>query len=88
MNTYPISKENQNHELQNIKTILQNNNYPPHTYINTKTRMNINTTPSTTLKQKWSAFTYTSRETKTITRLFKNNNLRIAYKTKNTLQNT
>jgi hypothetical protein len=40
MNTYPISKENQNHKLQNIKTILQNNNYPPHTYINTKTRMN------------------------------------------------
>jgi hypothetical protein len=41
MNTYAISKENQNHELQNIKTILQqNNDYPPHTYINTNTTMN------------------------------------------------
>jgi hypothetical protein len=36
MDTYPISKENQNHELQTIKTILQNNIYPPHTCIKTK----------------------------------------------------
>jgi hypothetical protein len=61
MNTYPISKEKQNHELQSIKTILQNNNYPPHTYLNTKTRMNRNTTSNTTQKQKWATFTYTGR---------------------------
>jgi hypothetical protein len=49
--------------------------------------MNKNTTPNTTLKQKWSTFTYTGKETRTITRLLKNINLRIAYKTRNTVQN-
>jgi hypothetical protein len=37
-------------------------------------------------KQKWSTFTYIGKETITITRLFKNTDIRIAYKTKNTIQ--
>jgi hypothetical protein len=53
MNTYPNSEENQNHELQHIKTILQNNNYPPHTYLKTKTKINKITTPNATQKQKY-----------------------------------
>jgi hypothetical protein len=40
MNTYPISKENKYHELQHIKTILQNNNYPPQTNLKRKEKYN------------------------------------------------
>jgi hypothetical protein len=41
----------------------------------------------TTQKQKWATFTYTGRETRTITRLLKNNNIHIAHKTRNIIQN-
>jgi hypothetical protein len=37
-------------------------------------------------KQKWATFTYFGNETRTTTKLFKNTNLRIAYKTSNTLR--
>jgi hypothetical protein len=36
--------------------------------------------------RKWATFTYVGKEIRTITRLFKNTNLHIAYKTKSTLQ--
>jgi hypothetical protein len=35
--------------------------------------------------KKWATFTYTGSETKFITKLFKNTNLKIAYKTVNTI---
>jgi hypothetical protein len=65
----------------------QQNKYPPHTYLNTRTKQSKNMTPNTIQKQKWVTFTYIGKETRTITRLFKNTNIRIAYKTKNTIQN-
>jgi hypothetical protein len=74
MNTYPISTESKHSESQLIKTILQNNKYPPQTRSHTKAKQNKNTTP----KQKW--VTYNGKETRTIARLFKNTNIRIAYK--------
>jgi hypothetical protein len=78
MNTYPISTENKHSESQLIKTILHNNKYPPQTRSHTKAKQNKNMTP----KQKWATFTYIVKETRTIARLFKNTNIRIAYKTK------
>jgi hypothetical protein len=87
MNTYPITKNNKQLELQRINTILQNNNYPPHVDINTKEKHNKNTPPNTTQKKKWTIFTYVGTETRTITRLFTHTNLRIAFKTNNTIQN-
>jgi hypothetical protein len=41
---------------------------------------------NTTQNQKWITFTYFGKETITITQLFKNTNLHIAYKTNNTLR--
>jgi hypothetical protein len=64
MNTYPISTKNKHKELQNIKTILQNNNYSPHTYLNTKSKRNKNTTSNTKENQKWAKFTYLRKEKK------------------------
>jgi hypothetical protein len=68
MNTYPISKEHKTHELQYIKTILHNNNYPPQTYQNIKTKMkNNNGTPESPQKQTFATFTYIGTETRTST---------------------
>jgi hypothetical protein len=87
LNTYPISKKHKTHKLQYIKTILNNNNYPPQTYQNIKTKIkNNNRTPDTTQKQKFATFTYIGTETRIITNLFKNTNIPIAYRTKNTIQ--
>jgi hypothetical protein len=62
MNTYPISTNNKHRELQHIKTILQNNNYPQHTCINNRTKQNKNTTTETTTKkERWTTFTYLGR---------------------------
>jgi hypothetical protein len=72
MNTYPISSKNKNQELQHIKTILQNNNYPPHAYQNIKTKPNMNKTPIVIPKQKWATSTCIGKETRTITKVFKN----------------
>jgi hypothetical protein len=87
MNTYQISSNNKNQELQHIQTISQNNNYPPHAYQNIKTKPHMNKTPNIIPKQTWATFTYIGKETRTITKLFKNTNIRKAYKTNNTIQN-
>jgi hypothetical protein len=54
--------------IQYIKAIL-NNNYPPQTYQNIKTKIN-NRTPDTPQKQKFATFTYIGTETRIIN-LFK-----------------
>jgi hypothetical protein len=41
-----------------------------------------NTAPNTTQKQNWATFTYTVRERRTVTRLLKNTNIHIMYRTK------
>jgi hypothetical protein len=59
MNTYSISKNNKQHELQQIKTILENNKYPPHILKNKKFKnKNKYNTINTTQKPKWDTFTY------------------------------
>jgi hypothetical protein len=83
MNTYPISANNKHRELQHIETILMNNNYTQHTHINNRRKQNKNTTQ----KEKWTTFTYISKETRTISKLFRNINTKIAYRTTNTIQN-
>jgi hypothetical protein len=86
-NTYPISTNNKHHKLQRINIILQNNNYPQFTHKNNRRKQNKNTTTSTTQKKKWATFTYIGKQTRTITKLFKDTHIKIAYKTKNTIQN-
>jgi hypothetical protein len=87
MNTYPISANNKHRELQKIETILMNNNYPQHKYVQQQRKTNKNTTTNTTQKKKWTTFTYIGKETRTIAKLFRNTNTKIAYRTTNTIQN-
>jgi hypothetical protein len=72
VNTYPITDKNNNHELQHVNITVHNNNYPTHIH-KSKHKFNHvdkNTPPKN--KQKWAPFTYTGKETKITTRLFKN----------------
>jgi hypothetical protein len=82
-NTYPITIEHKRNETQIINTILHNNGYTTE-ILSHKKKKQTNTISNGT--RKWETFTYVGKETRVITKLFKNTNLRIAYKTNNTLQ--
>jgi hypothetical protein len=86
MNTYPISADNKRKEEQQIETILINNNYPQNIHKNNKRKLNKNTTNNTE-KKKWATFTYIGKETRTIVKLFRNTDMKVAYRTTNTIQN-
>jgi hypothetical protein len=91
MNTYPLTQENKDHELTIINEILKNNGYQQllttSKYIN-KAPVNPTQTPQNTQKDKtkWATFTYFGAETRTITNLFRNTNLKNAYKTTSTIK--
>jgi hypothetical protein len=82
-NTYPITTEQKHNETQIINTILHNNGYTAE-ILSHKKKKPMNTAPDAT--RKWATFTYVGKETRVISKLFKNTNLRIAYKTNNTIQ--
>jgi hypothetical protein len=87
--TYHITEHNKVAEVKTAEQMLKVNNYgdlnvqdqikwaqrrsvpPIKHYINNR--------------NKWATFTYTAKETKSITKLFKDQNINIAYSTKNTL---
>ena len=91
--TYPLNDVNRNKEHETIRHILYTNKYDPQ--LLTKTVSTINTKLQTThatqnspkkQKEKWSTFTYVGPQTKFITKLFKNTNVHIAYRTDNTVE--
>ena len=70
---------------------MENNKYPLQIYTytpNNKQETNSYKTPSQiqSKEQKWVNFTYRGKETKTITRIFKNINIKISYRTNNNIQ--
>jgi hypothetical protein len=76
-----------------IQQILHKNKFQTHHLNNTVSKQNpISHTQQTddihdiATPKKWATFTYTGKETKYITKLFKNMNLNIAYKTNNTIE--
>jgi hypothetical protein len=88
-NTYPITKEAKKKEFQTIQNILGNNKY--YNYIINKKHPTIQkqneNRDTQQQKKKWATFTYYGKETRKITRLFKDTHIKIAFKTKNTIQN-
>jgi hypothetical protein len=60
-----------------LTTVMNNNWYQIIT---------INTTHLTHLKKEWATFTYHGPDTRTITKLFRKTNLKIAYRTTNTIK--
>ena len=93
MITLPITEKSKQEEWSTILTIAKNNGYP--TSIINKLRMKLidrrqkQQCPKITQhneNKKWITFTYFSPTIRRITNLFKHSNLKIAYRTTNTIQ--
>ena len=80
MKTYP---ENRQKERDNIRQILTNNKYDASSlgkFNNKKKRQRQNNQ-----KKRWAKFTCVGKETRFITKLFKNTNVKVAFTTDNTI---
>jgi hypothetical protein len=82
MNTYQLTPENKAQEKAIINQILTNNGYQQQTMH----RKHKHNPTDITQKTKWAIFTYHGPDTRTITKLFRNTNLKIAYKTTNSIK--
>jgi hypothetical protein len=77
-------------ELEVIKNTLHNNKYNTHQIKEHHKSHEQNTDTETqhrTAKTKWATFTYSGKETRIITKLFKGTQIKIAYRTSNTIEN-
>jgi hypothetical protein len=81
--TFPISTEYKQEETKIINTIMYSNGYTSNTLLRKK-RKQTNKTPIRT--KKWAVFIYVGKESRIIIKLFRNTNIHIAYKTRNTIQ--
>jgi hypothetical protein len=82
MNTYQLSPGKWQKENNNIEQIIKNNGYRTTILENTSRREKPKQDKN---KTQWAKFTYAGKETRAMTKAFKNPNLRIAYSTNNTI---
>jgi hypothetical protein len=81
MNKYPTTRENKKNKETIIKTILNNNNYPLNII-----QQKLKPQERNKKKKKWTTFTFFGPERRTITKLFKNTDIGILYRTKNKIK--
>jgi hypothetical protein len=82
MNKYPLTHTNRNQEKAIIHEILVNNNYSQRDMFQKQKPSKLKDKQKT----KWATFTYYGPETRVITKLFKNTNIGISYRTKNNIK--
>jgi hypothetical protein len=84
LNSYNLNIDEYQQEENIIHNILRNNSFPilSHTRLTPKQRPPL---PPPEKGHRWVTFTYSGRETRYITNLFKHSNLQIAFRTNNTL---
>ena len=88
--TYPITRKAKDTEMNTIQNILYNNEYdikltsniPPHKKQKENTQDN-----SQQQKTKWVTFTYSGKEVRKVTKLFRDAEIKVAFRTQNTIQN-
>jgi hypothetical protein len=90
MLSLPLNRAQRQKGWNNIKQIAHNNNIPNHllTKLRHSIQQNLNhPRPPTTLNldTKWATFTHTSPHVRKITNLFKNTNVKVAFKSNNTI---
>jgi len=85
MNTYDIDITNKQKELNTIKQIIQNNKYDTSILNEVQRSREKQEKEQNINKTKWASFTYVGKETRYITKLFKNTNVKVAYSTNNNL---
>ena len=83
INTYYLDQDKKQKEINTAKQILKSNNYE--TAILYKIHNKTKKQEQDNGKKKWEKFTNIGRETRYITKLFKNSNVKIAYTTNNNL---
>ena len=85
LDSYNQQHEEYQHELNIIHNILQNNSFPikPHKPHTPKSVPLMD--PKT--PQKWASFTYVGKETSYITNIFRQTDLKVAFRTKSTIGN-
>jgi len=87
--TLPLAEEQQQEEWESIKQRARNNNYPINLFQKLKQRIQRElshpTLPSKSSDTKWATFTYTTPQIRKVTNIFKQTNVKIAYKTNNTI---
>jgi len=81
---YPTDTENKKRGKLVIKQIMTNNQYDPTTTGKPINRKKNEKPPAQ--PHRWAKFTYTGKETRHITKLFKGTDVRIAYSTKNNIR--
>jgi hypothetical protein len=89
VNTNPITKEAKKKQIAIIHNILRNNKYDNKT-LNTahqKSQKQKENTDIQQLKEKWATFTHHGKQTRKLTQPFKDTHIKVAFKTKNTIQN-
>jgi hypothetical protein len=82
MKTYNLTPENRQKERDNIRQILLNNKYNASIDKFNKGKGQ----KLDNRRHKWAKFTYTGKETRFITKLFKNTDVKIAFTTDNTIE--
>jgi hypothetical protein len=80
--TYILKENNKQGESEIISHILHNNKYDTTTLNKRKRIYNKKEKETNTQNQKWSKFTYIRKETRSITKLFRDSNINIAFATK------
>jgi hypothetical protein len=85
LDSYNLQHEEHQHELNIIHNILYNNSFPtkPHKFHTPKPAQLMD--PKS--PQKWTSFTFVSKETSYITNIMKKTDPKIAFRTKNTIEN-
>jgi hypothetical protein len=80
INTYKLTKENKNKEEEAIAHILENNGYSPQIKNKRASKNNI------AQKDKWITFMHAGPRVRTITKLFQNTNMKVAFRMNNTIK--
>jgi len=89
--TLPLTKERRTHEWKTIQNIARNNNFPNKLITNLKQQIQPNTTHQKSDRKeninntKWATFTYYSPKVRKVTNIFKQTDIKIAFKNNNTI---
>jgi hypothetical protein len=91
LHTYNIQGDHLKTETSTITNILHYNGFPtlkPHLKPKKEIAVRQKNTPTPTPTPRWATFTYTGKETYLITKLLKNTNIKIGFKTNNSILTT
>jgi len=88
MTSLPLTTDRKETEWQKILAIAENNKFPIHliTRLKRHTQHKTNTDKTDNKNKKWATFTYHSHEVRKITNLFKQTNIKIAFRSTNMIQ--